>query len=212
MKIKNILWDWNGTLINDAYLFVDIMNTTLAQHGLPLITLQKYKNNFCFPVQTFWKGLGFKFNKNQFQKMNAEFIALYQSKMKEANLQRGALQVLSFAKKNSIKQFILSASEHKILNELAVSYKIEGYFSDIVGVDNLNASGKVELAQSLIQKHGMNPKETVVIGDTFYDADVAQSIGSGLILVACGHFKKQRLLGKNVVVVDSLVDLLPFLL
>jgi len=188
------------------------MNTTLVQHGLSKITLEDYKNNFCFPIQKFWKKLGFKFNNDQFQKMNAEFIRLYQSKMKEPALQKDALKVLAFAKKNSIKQFIVSASEHKMLNELIEFYEIEGYFSDIIGVDNLNASGKVERAQLLIQKHGINPKETVVVGDTFYDADVAQAIESRLILVACGHFQKQRLVGENTTVIDSLVDLIPFLL
>ena len=29
MKYKNIIWDWNGTIVDDAYLFVDIMNKTL---------------------------------------------------------------------------------------------------------------------------------------------------------------------------------------
>ena len=211
MKIKNIFWDWNGTLINDAYLFVRIMNTTLEKHGLPLISLQDYKNNFCFPIQHFWKGLGFKFNNTQFKKMNAEFISLYKSQMKEPGLQTDALKVLGFAKKNSINQFVLSASEHKMLNELVAFYNLKKYFCDVVGVDNLNASGKAELAGGLIQKHDLNPWETVVIGDTLYDAEVSSSINANLFLVACGHFNKKRLIGNKAIVVDSLIDLIPLL-
>ena len=42
MKYKNIIWDWNGTIVDDAFLFVDIMNKTLQKHNLPLINLKEY--------------------------------------------------------------------------------------------------------------------------------------------------------------------------
>jgi len=211
MIIKNIIWDWNGTIINDAYLFVDIMNTTLKKYRLPLITLQDYKNNFCFPIQKYWKTLGFKFNARQFQTMNKTFIALYESKMKEPCLQKGALRVLDFAKQRSFNQFVLSASEHKILNKMVSFYNVDKYFYDILGVNNLNATGKIELARSLMQNYNLNPLETVVIGDTLYDKEVSCSINSHLVLVACGHFNKKRLIEKNNVVVDKLIEIIPLL-
>ena len=96
MIVKNIIWDWNGTLVDDAYLFVKIMNITLFKHGLPQISLKEYKKNFCFPIQEYWQKLGFQFNKEQFQIMNVEFIKLYQSKMTEPPLQEGALKILDF--------------------------------------------------------------------------------------------------------------------
>ena len=41
-KIKHIIWDWNGTLVNDAWLFVELMNEELGQRNLPHINIQKY--------------------------------------------------------------------------------------------------------------------------------------------------------------------------
>ena len=35
-KYTNIIWDWNGTLLDDAWLCVDVMNGMLKEHGLPL--------------------------------------------------------------------------------------------------------------------------------------------------------------------------------
>ncbi len=61
--IKHIIWDWNGTIVNDAPLFVNIMNKSLRAASLPSITLNDYKNLFVFPVVDFWKKLGFQFNK-----------------------------------------------------------------------------------------------------------------------------------------------------
>ena len=41
--IKYVIWDWNGTLINDAWLFVDLMNEELDERNLPLITITEYQ-------------------------------------------------------------------------------------------------------------------------------------------------------------------------
>ena len=49
-QYKHIIWDWNGTLLNDAWLFVDIMNNVLENHNMETITVKKYRNildEFC---------------------------------------------------------------------------------------------------------------------------------------------------------------------
>ena len=38
-KIKHIIWDWNGTLLNDGWVFVNVMNTLLKSRDLPLINI-----------------------------------------------------------------------------------------------------------------------------------------------------------------------------
>ena len=58
---KNIIWDWNGTIVDDAWVFVDIMNRFLKKNNLPIISLEDYQQNFCFPIQNYWRSLGFKF-------------------------------------------------------------------------------------------------------------------------------------------------------
>ena len=94
-NIKNIIWDWNGTIINDAYLFVDIMNQTLTKYNLKNITINDYKANFCFPIKTYWKNLGFNFDDSTFNKMNFEFIQLYKEHMKTPVLQNQIIDVLN---------------------------------------------------------------------------------------------------------------------
>ena len=41
---KHIIWDWNGTLLDDAWLFVDIMNKILYQRKMNKITVKIYRN------------------------------------------------------------------------------------------------------------------------------------------------------------------------
>ena len=73
-KIKHIIWDWNGTLIDDAWLFVEIMNDELKDRDLPLINVQDYRKYFTFPVKKYYENLGFDFKKESFKKVGYNFI------------------------------------------------------------------------------------------------------------------------------------------
>ena len=73
-KIKHIIWDWNGTLINDSWVFVELMNEELTIRNLPLINIKKYRQKFTFPVKKYYQNLGFDFNKEDFKKVGYNFI------------------------------------------------------------------------------------------------------------------------------------------
>ena len=45
-QYKHIIWDWNGTLLDDAWLFVDIMNGVLENRNMDTITVKKYRKIF----------------------------------------------------------------------------------------------------------------------------------------------------------------------
>jgi len=76
-KIKHIIWDWNGTLLNDCWLCVKAINKALAKRNLDLITEEKYKDIFCFPVSEYYKRLGFDFSKEPFKEAGDEFVLYY---------------------------------------------------------------------------------------------------------------------------------------
>ena len=207
MGFKNIIWDWNGTIIDDAWVFVDIMNTVLQKKGFPPTTLEHYRQNFCFPIQNYWRGLGFQFTDETFDKLNQNFIFEYQQKMFLPKPHKGLLAFLKNLKKRKKQQFVLSASEQKLLNKSVAHYNLGGFFNAVYGVDNLNALGKKELGLTLCRQHNLKIKETILIGDTEYDKDVAEEIGCEVVLVSHGHINHQRLLKTNRRVVSSLKDL-----
>ena len=53
MNNTTIVWDWNGTLVDDSYIFVDIMNSYLNDFNLNPISIQDYRQHFCFPVKDY---------------------------------------------------------------------------------------------------------------------------------------------------------------
>ena len=66
-KYSHIIWDWNGTLLNDAWLCVEVMNGMLAKRNLPIRTLNQYMDIFDFPVKDYYVKLGYNFEKEPFE-------------------------------------------------------------------------------------------------------------------------------------------------
>ena len=82
----SLIWDWNGTIVDDAPVFIRIMNEFLEERGLPLIDAKKYREFFTFPVKNYYKLLGFQFSKKSFDELSLEFIKRYKEEMLEPSL------------------------------------------------------------------------------------------------------------------------------
>lgn len=42
MKYTSIVWDYNGTIVDDAWVAVEAENVVLRAHGLPEMTMEFY--------------------------------------------------------------------------------------------------------------------------------------------------------------------------
>ena len=57
--MKRIVWDWNGTLLNDVNLCFECINRLLVSKNLdPLIDLAAYRDIFEFPIQNYYQKAG----------------------------------------------------------------------------------------------------------------------------------------------------------
>src|SRR4051812_22587342 len=93
--IRHVIWDWNGTLLDDAWLCVDVMNELLLQRGLPQITLADYAALFRFPVRDYYTALGFDFEREPFERVGTAFIEGYAAREAACGLRAGADEILT---------------------------------------------------------------------------------------------------------------------
>ncbi|GAH19283.1 unnamed protein product, partial [marine sediment metagenome] len=143
-KHKHIIWDWNGTLINDVWLVVEIMNKMLKKRNLSKIDSKKYREIFDFPVTKYYAKLGFDFSDESFEKLTDEFISEYYTRFNECKLFDEVEEVLKKIRDRGISQSILSASKEDVLTEKIKYYGIDKYFSRIIGLENHYAESKIE--------------------------------------------------------------------
>ena len=78
-QYKHIIWDRNGTLLDDAWLFVDIMNGVLKNHNMATITVDQYREIFGFPIKNYYTILGVDLENESYKTYGLEFIESYNS-------------------------------------------------------------------------------------------------------------------------------------
>ena len=191
MKIEHIIWDWNGTLVDDGWLFVELINRVLKKRGLKEISLTDYRNKFCFPLEKYYQRLGFDFNVESYDIPSMEFIDLYDKNKYRPGLYSGAESLLKNICDMGVKNYLLSAQNESSLMELVNFYKIEHCFEDIRGTDNFHARGKDLVAKEILKN--INSHNCVLfIGDTNMDIKISQKYGANSIGITFGHQAKNR--------------------
>lgn len=193
LNFKAIIWDYNGTLLDDLSIGVLSINKMLNKRGLPLLTTEHYREVFTFPVKSYYEAVGFNFETEDWDKAANEFIDHYTSLLPQSGIFPEAVDLLSYFNKEGKKQFILSAMEQNMLNESTRSENIMQYFDEISGIDNIYASSKIDNGLQLMKKHGLKASEVCLFGDTTHDYEVAKELGCNCILIASGHQSYQKL-------------------
>jgi len=209
-KYKHIIWDWNGTILNDVDLCVELINGLLKDRNIKTISKEEYKSIFTIPVKNYYAAIGFDFEKESFEVVGKKWIDEYELRKFECKTYPGIVEVMNKIKHFGIGQSILSAYSQHTLDEMTGYFGLTKYFTNIVGLDNVYAAGKLHLGQQLIKKLGNGKGETLMIGDTEHDFEVATEIGADCILLTGGHYSKERLELLGVPVLDSINDLLTF--
>jgi len=207
IALKHIIWDWNGTMLDDRWLTIAAMNIVLARRNMAELTEDRYLQLFTFPVIEYYRRLGFDFDKEPFSVSGSEFINEYNARAFEPQLHDGIIDLIAELNKNGVSHSILSASSQKILNKLAKHHNINHYFIAVLGQDNHYAYGKIETGKMWINKLGIAPKNTLFIGDTEHDLEVANAIGSHCALLSWGHSSTERLENRGINVFDAMSDL-----
>lgn len=202
-----IIWDFNGTLLNDMQVCVDCMNTLLDERGLPFLEMERYREIFTFPVRQYYQELGFDFMKEPFDIPAHQFIDLYRQKLKDAPLHNEAKDLLKYFHDKGFGQIILSAMEQEFLENTLEYKQIAGFFQQIAGIKNHLGDGKLETAREILKTHKNQWEKYILIGDTIHDYEVAEELGIPCILVSIGHQSPGRLKSLNCKVVERLDDL-----
>ncbi|MFV0592947.1 MAG: HAD family hydrolase [Draconibacterium sp.] len=206
--MRSVIWDWNGTLLNDLDFCIHTINQLLRKRGLALLDHTQYKEVFSFPVKDYYTAIGFDFSKEDFEIPAREFIDLYNSGVKNCKLHSTARSVLNFFQNSGKQQFVLSAMKQNMLEETLEHQNIRHYFEGIAGLNDHYAASKIERGKQLIDKYHIQKEKAVMIGDTIHDYEVAEKLGISCILIANGHQSKERLESTGTFVVDKLEKLI----
>ena len=202
MKYDYLVLDFNGTIIDDVDLCLNILNHLLEERNYKKVSLEEYKHIFTFPIKNYYINAGFDLEKYSFTSISNEFISLYQKASLNCKLYEGISELIDKCNNNRIKVVLLSASQIDNLKEQTDHFGLSEKFEAILGTSTIEAASKVEIGKNYFKDK--QDKKILFVGDTTHDAEVASSIGADALLITHGHQARDILLKANPLkVVDS---------
>ena len=208
MKYKYIIWDWNGTILDDLQINFEVENTLLSRRGRNLIKdLEEYQEKFQFPIIKFYESLDFDLENEKFEDIAREYVLEFDERFYELEIFPDAESVIREFKYKGIEQIILSQTEQRWLEKQVRVHDIDYLFTELLGAKDIYVKGKVAIALEWITRNDIDTAQVLMVGDTLHDFEVAENIGCDCILIARGHQSKERLLETGVPVLDSIEEL-----
>lgn len=208
MKYKYIIWDWNGTILDDLQINFEVENALLSRRGRTLIKdIEEYQEKFQFPIIKFYESLDFDLENERFEDIAREYVLEFDERFYELEIFPDAESVIREFKYKGIEQIILSQTEQRWLEKQVRVHDIDYLFTELLGAKDIYVKGKVAIALEWITRNDIDTAQVLMVGDTLHDFEVAENIGCDCILIARGHQSKERLLETGVPVLDSIEEL-----
>ena len=187
--IKNIIFDWSGTLIDDVSFTYRATMKVFEKIGIENITLEKFKEEFTLPYMDFYK----KFKKDADKKIIDGCFDKELDLINKSKLFPETKEILNFLQQRKIKMIILSSYLQESLEREIKDNDLQNFFLDING----SVHDKTEVVLEIMQKNNFKPAETIYVGDMVHDIDTGKKAEIITVIVSCGYQSKKVLLEKS---------------
>lgn len=206
-KYSHIIWDFNGTLLDDLQAEYETINNLLSKRKLKQFeSVAEYRSVFRFPIIDYYKDLGFDFQKESYENVAEEWGNEYRRQSACCGTNHGIVEALEYFKSMGMSQVVLSATWKSLLLQQIEPLGISSYFDELLALDDLLAYSKVDLGKLWFER--VKPKGALLIGDTVHDFETAKAIGVDCVLICTGHQSKERLEKCGVAVYERVDELI----
>lgn len=204
---RHLVWDWNGTLLDDLAVVVQATNTTFARVGGPAITADEHRRQFRRPIADYYaEVLGRPVGPEEFEQLNKVFHDAYQAALAGCDLAPDARDALRHW---SGTQSLLSMWYHQELVPTVNGFGLAGQFERIDGL-RYRVGGAVDHKGPYLSAHlealGVDPASVVVVGDSVDDAHAAGTVGASCVLYSGGFTDGAKLRATGAPVAGTLLE------
>jgi len=178
--IRNIIFDWSGTLVDDLPAVWEASNYVLTQAGREEMSLEQFRAEFCLPFKIFYDRhtpdvpmtkLEEWFH-GRFRQVQSSVCALPHSQ-----------KFLEFCQQHKIRTFLLStvAADHFAVQEQATG------FGKYLDTPYIGVWDKRQKIHDILKENNLVPEETLFIGDMQHDIETAKHGGIHSCAVLTGY-------------------------
>ncbi|MEU5788088.1 HAD hydrolase-like protein [Micromonospora purpureochromogenes] len=181
----HLVWDWNGTLLNDLSLVVQATNVAFASAGGPSVTVDEHRVRFRRPIVDYYaEMLGRAVDGEAFGALDRIFHDAYRAGLTSCALADDALAAIATWPGS---QSLLSMWFHDELVPTVHTYGLTPHFARVDGLRATVGGGhKAEWLEKHLAELGLAGESVVLIGDSVDDAHAAESVGARCVLYTGG--------------------------
>ena len=207
MKYTHIIWDFNGTIMDDVDIAVAAVNDMLDKRGMARTDRTAYLGMITSPIIEYYKKI-FDLSVVSFDDIQVEFLESYNRRLPAAGLLPGVSEALEYFKGLGLRQCVISSFEQGRLRKMVEDLGIARYFDIVSGADNTRAEGKLDRGADWLRRSGADPSCVLVIGDLDHDWQLAHHLGADCVLITAGHQHRRELEKCGCTVLDSAAELI----
>jgi phosphoglycolate phosphatase-like HAD superfamily hydrolase len=210
MRIHHVVWDWNGTLLDDVTLIAQATSQCLGALGCDPLDVDTYRAAYRRPIHEFYEHLlGRALGPGEFERLDREWHDLYVGGVADCHLFEGVEQALDRVHAQGWTQSICSMYPHDELGHVVAALGVTGRFLRIDGISEERRGGrKADHLRDHLAALRLSGEQVVVIGDSLDDAEAAEACGAAAILLTTGLHHPDHLETAGVPVAHSVLDAL----
>ena len=193
--IRNIIFDWSGTLVDDLPAVWEATNYVFKQAEIPELTLEEFRAEFCLPFKRFYD----KFLPHvPLQQLETWFHYQFKQSQDSVVPLPHAREFLQFCRTHGLRTFVLS-SVHP--DHWAVQAEVTA-FGKFIDEPFVGVWDKREKIHAILEQHALAADETLLIGDMQHDIETAKHGGvqSAAVLTGYNNLIQLRAAGPDLVV------------
>ena len=203
----HIVWDWNGTLLDDLPIVIEAVNRSIGALGEGPITADDYRDHYTRPVRHFYDSLfGRTISDEEWLRLNTTFHDSYFVLTNDVGLAPGARDAMSIIEDSGWTQSLLSMSPSDWLGAIVHRLDLTHRFDLVDGLSGPTGGLKAQHLEVHLETLAVEGEATVVIGDTPDDVAAARHVGATAILFHGGSHHIEVLETEGVPIAETLVE------
>ncbi len=197
---KFIVWDWNGTLLDDAALWMQAMNSILVRTNRRPVDLDYFRTVCVFPVHTTYRNLGFTEDEieNQLSVLHGLAQEHYARAAVAAALRPSVPALLEQWVRQGLSQLILSNHFVTAIEADLERFGVRQHFTRVLAMNHVQEQvvGTIRKGERLrlyLQEQGGKPANGLIVGDTEEEVEIARAHGMVSVAITGGVASEERL-------------------
>jgi len=184
--IRNVIFDWSGTLVDDLPAVWEATNYVLTQAQRPKMTLEQFRAEFCLPFTVFYDR---HVPHVPLPQLEDWFHSRFRQVQKSVCALPHAREFLEFCRARKLRTFLLS-TVHR--DHFDVQAAVTG-FGPYLDRPYLNVWDKRKKIHDILEENGLMADETLFIGDMQHDIETARHGGIHSCAVLTGYNTLEQL-------------------